>query len=88
MQRFEPFGGASMQECIEGDYVRVEDVRAIIAGCWDYSGGHGGNAEALAIYRHGMQTIKNAMDAAMKSDPSDTQSNATLAIGRSTLNRQ
>ena len=82
MQRFEPFGCASMQECANGDYVRADDVLAIIKGCWDYSGGHRSNAEHLEIYRHGMQTVLNSMNAALKSNPSDTQSNATLIMGR------
>ena len=82
MQRFQPLNGESMFECTSGEYVRADDVLAIVKGCWDYSGGHRSNAEHLEIYRHGMQTVLNAMTGALRADPNDTQSNAVLAMGQ------
>ena len=73
---------AEMCESKDGEYVKADDVLAVIKGCWDYGGGYRGNAEHLEIYRHGMQTVLNAMNQALKSDPSDAQSNVVLALGR------
>lgn len=73
---------AIMEETPDGEYVKVDDVLAVIKGCLDYGGGYRSNEKELGIYRHGMQTVLNAMRGALKSDPSDHQSNAVLAMGR------
>lgn len=81
-ERIRELPTAGMEECSDGEYVKADDVLAVIKGCWDYGGGYRGNDEHMEIYRHGMQTILNSMNAALKSDPSDTQSNAVLWMGR------
>ena len=64
---------AVMQECRDGEYVKAADVLAIIKGCWDVSGGYRSNSEHLDIYRHGMQTVLNAMSRALKPNPIEVQ---------------
>jgi hypothetical protein len=79
MLRFKP--ESNMLFDPSGEYVRASDVLAICHGCKDYGGGYRGNKEHYEIYQHGIQTVINAMNSAMKCDPSNTQSNATMNIG-------
>ena len=89
MKRYDPelsgpcpgLAAATMEESQDGEYVKVDDVLAVIKGCWDYGGGYRGEP-GMEAYRHGMQTVLNAMNGALKSEPSDHQSNAVLAMGR------
>ena len=57
---------------------------AVCHGCHDYGGGYKEPQEA-EIYHHGIQTVINALTAALKHDPLDTQINALARIGRASI---
>jgi hypothetical protein len=52
----------------------------VARGCHDYNGGHY-DAHDHETYHHGIQTVINALEAAAKRDPGDTQVNALERIG-------
>lgn len=59
---------------------RITRLMNVARGCHDYRGGHRDSREA-EIFHHGIQTVINALEAAAKNDPADTQVNALEQIG-------
>ena len=57
-----------------------ERLLNVAQGCLDYCGGH--HDKDLETYHHGIQTVINALRAAAKRDPNDTQINALERMGR------
>ena len=53
----------------------------IARGCLDYGGGYRGDPILMGAFHHGIQTVINALEAAAKRDPKDTQVNALERIG-------
>ena len=60
----------------------VERLLNVARGCHDYGGGHHGDG-MMDAYQHGIQTVINALEAAAKNDPRDTQTNALERVGLS-----
>lgn len=58
-----------------------KDAVIIARGCMDYGGGYRGDDEQLAIYRHGIQTVINALEHAAKDGLAATQIAALYAVG-------
>jgi hypothetical protein len=54
-----------------------ERLLTVARGCLDYLGGY---TDGLDIFRHGIQTVINALELAC-SDPSDSQVNALISVG-------
>lgn len=57
-----------------------ERLLNVARGCFDYGGGYRSDAGKLEIFHHGIQTVVNALEGAMR-DPSDTQARALERIG-------
>lgn len=62
----------------------AERLLNVARGCHDYGGGYRHDDRESEIYQHGIQTVINALEAAAKNDPSDTQVNALEMIGAAT----
>jgi hypothetical protein len=60
---------------------RVERLLNVARGCLDYGGGYRGRPVMLEVFHHGIQTVIDALEAAEKNDPNDTQVNALERIG-------
>jgi hypothetical protein len=60
--------------------IRIERLLNVAHGCHDYGGGYRGTP-AEEVYHHGIQTVINALEAAMKNDPKDFQINVLERIG-------
>lgn len=63
----------------------VSRMVRIARGCLDYGGGYRSDEDMLSAFHGGIQTVINALEAAAKNDPSDTQVNALERIGSLTL---
>jgi len=59
---------------------KVERLLNVARGCHDFGGGHHGDG-MMDAYQHGIQTVINALEAAVKNNPSDTQINVLEQIG-------
>lgn len=70
----------SARAALEQSALTFEDALRIARGCMDYLGGHH-NEEQLDIFRHGIQTVINALTAAGKQGLSDTQVATLHAMG-------
>jgi hypothetical protein len=65
-------------EKLRGDGERTLNIAR---GCLDYGGGYRGDPILMGAFHHGIQTVINALEAASKRDPNDTQVNALERIG-------
>lgn len=71
--------------CVMCENVRLQTRLLNVArGCMDYGGGYRDSDNALAVFHHGVQTVINALTAAVKNDPKDGQVNALEMMGRLT----
>lgn len=62
---------------------RLARFRALVHGCHDYGGGYSGRE--YKIYHHGIQTVVNVIEAALKDNGTDTQLRAVERIGQAAL---
>jgi hypothetical protein len=74
-------GGKLGPACGGSDVEKAEQrLLAIARGCFDYRGGYHDEHD-LGIYHHGIQTVANAIAAALKHDPNDMQVNVLERVG-------
>lgn len=82
MKRFNiDAGSGNLIEAKVGEFIRADEALALVKGCFDYGGGYLANASKLEIYRHGIQTVVNALTGALE-HASDLQSDVLIAIGQ------
>lgn len=68
---------------------QVDLLLTVAKGCFDYGGGYRADDEKLKIFHHGIQTVINALAAAMEHGLDDTQVAALYCAGaRSALERK
>ncbi len=73
---------AQLDEARRDAGAQVERLLNVARGCHDYGGGYREDREALEIYHYGIRTVIDALEAARKGDPKDTQVNTLERIGR------
>ena len=63
------------------DGLSLADAVAIARGCFDYGGGYRSDDAKLEIYRHGIQTVVAALEAAERNGLNDLQVKTLHSIG-------
>lgn len=65
---------------LEAERRRVQKLLNVARGCFDYGGGYRADDAKLAIFHHGIQTVINALEGAMK-EPASLQVRVLEGIG-------
>ena len=64
----------------------IERLLNVARGCHDYGGGYS-SPTVYDAFHHGIQTVINALEAAVKNNPADTQVNVLERIGHAASKR-
>jgi hypothetical protein len=72
-----------LQKFLDQEDCTAKETRLInvARGCFDYSGGYVGDKDRLRAFHHGIQTVVNALEAAVRHDPDDMQINVLERMG-------
>lgn len=62
-------------------HLEFNDAVRIARGCLDYGGGYRHSDEHLEIFHHGIQTVINSLEAAEKTQLTDTQTAILWKLG-------
>lgn len=67
---------------IQSRCINIDDAVRIARGCLDYGGGYRSDTSKMEIFRHGIETVINSLEAAQKRGLQDTQVAALHAMGK------